>query len=96
MTVFSFIRQMKEMGSPMGYIGVGILGLFLIFIIIKMLLGMRRGTWRQLVRTGATLLAAVVSFIAGDIIAGRIVGSLDVNNLESLISKIEMQVPQSG
>ena len=96
MTVFSFIRQMKEMGSPMGYIGVGILGLFLIFIIIKMLLGMRRGTWRQLVRTGATLLAAVVSFIAGDIIAGRIVGSLDVNNLDSLISKIEMQVPQSG
>ena len=96
MTVFSFIRQMKEMGSPMGYIGVGILCLFLIFIIIKMLLGMRRGTWRQLVRTGATLLAAVVSFIAGDIIAGRIVGSLDVNNLDSLISKIEMQVPQSG
>jgi hypothetical protein len=48
------------------------------------------------VRTGATLLAAVVSFISGDIIAGRIVGSLDVNNLESLISKIEMQVPQSG
>lgn len=96
MTVFSFVKQMKEMGSPMGYIGVGILGLFLIFIIIKMLFGMRRGTWRQLVRTGATLLAAVVSFIAGDIIAGRIVGSLDVNNLESLISKIEMQVPQSG
>ena len=96
MTVFSFIRQMKEMSTPVAYIAVGILGLFLIFIIFKMLFGMRRGTWRQLVRTGATLLAAIVSFIAGDVMAGRIVGSLDVNNLETLIQQIEMQVPQSG
>lgn len=96
MTVFSFIDQMKEMSTPVAYIAVGILGLFLIFIIFKMLFGMGRGTWRQLVRTGATLLAAIVSFVAGDIIAGRIVGSLDVNNLESLIQKVEMQVPQSG
>ena len=96
MTVFSFIDRMKEMSTPVAYIAVGILGLFLIFIIIKMLFGMGRGTWRQLVRTGATLLAAIVSFIAGDIIAGRIVGSLDVNNLETLIQEIEMRVPQSG
>ena len=96
MTVFSFIRQMKEMSTPVAYIAVGILGLFLIFIIFKMLFGMRRGTWRQLVRTGATLLAAIVSFIAGDVMAGRIVGSLDVNNLETLIQQVEMQVPQSG
>ena len=96
MTVFSFIDRMKEMSTPVAYIAVGILGLFLIFIIFKMLFGMGRGTWRQLVRTGATLLAAIVSFIAGDIIAGRIVGSLDVNNLETLIQQIEMQVPQSG
>ena len=96
MTVFSFIDRMKEMSTPVAYIAVGILGLFLIFIIFKMLFGMRRGTWRQLVRTGATLLAAVVSFMAGDIIAGRIVGSLDVNNLETLIQEVEAQVPQSG
>lgn len=96
MTVFSFIRQMKEMSTPVAYIAVGILGLFLIFIIFKMLFGMGRGTWRQLVRTGATLLAAIVSFMAGDIIAGRIVGSLDVNNLETLIQEVEAQLPQSG
>ena len=96
MTVFSFIDRMKEMSTPVAYIAVGILGLFLIFIIFKMLFGMGRGTWRQLVRTGATLLAAIVSFIAGDVIAGRIVGSLDVNNLETLIQQIEAQVPQSG
>lgn len=96
MTVFSFIQEMKEMSTPVAYIAVGILGLFLIFIIFKMLFGMGRGTWRQLVRTGATLLAAVVSFMAGDIIAGRIVGSLDVNNLETLIQEVEAQVPQSG
>lgn len=96
MTVFSFIDRMKEMSTPVAYIAVGILGLFLIFIIFKMLFGMGRGTWRQLVRTGATLLAAIVSFIAGDVTAGRIVGSLDVNNLETLIREIEAQVPQSG
>ena len=96
MTVFSFIDQMKEMSTPVAYIAVGILGLFLIFIILKMLFGMGRGTWRQLVRTGATLLAAIVSFVAGDIIAGRIVGSLDVNNLETLIQEVEAQLPQSG
>ena len=96
MTVFSFIRQMKEMSTPVAYIAVGILGLFLIFIIFKMLFGMGRGTWRQLVRTGATLLAAIVSFIVGDVMAGRIVGSLDVNNLETLIQEVEAQVPQSG
>ena len=96
MTVFSFIREMKEMSTPVAYIAVGILGLFLVFIIFKMLFGMRRGTWRQLVRTGATLLAAVVSFIAGDFVAGKIVGSLDVKNLESLIQQIEMQLPEAG
>ena len=96
MTVFSFIDRMKEMSTPVAYIAVGILGLFLIFIIFKMLFGMGRGTWRQLVRTGATLLAAIVSFMAGDIIAGRIVGSLDVNNLETLIQEVEAQLPQSG
>ena len=96
MTVFSFIQEMKEMSTPVAYIAVGILGLFLIFIIFKMLFGMGRGTWRQLVRTGATLLAAIVSFMAGDIIAGRIVGSLDVNNLETLIQEVEAQLPQSG
>ena len=44
MTVFSFIAQMKEMSTPVAYIAVGILGLFLIFIIFKMLFGMGRGT----------------------------------------------------
>ena len=93
MNLFQYVNQMKEGGSVVGIIGVGLLLAFLVFIILKMLLGMRRGTWRQLVRTGATLLAAIVSFIAGDIIAGRIVGSLDVSNLESLIQQIEMRVP---
>ena len=93
MNLFQYVNQMKEGGSVVGIIGVGLLLAFLVFIILKMLLGMRRGTWRQLVRTGATLLAAIVSFIAGDIIAGRIVGLLDVSNLESLIQQIEMRVP---
>lgn len=96
MNLFQYVNQMKEGGSVVGIIGVGLLLAFLVFIVLKMLFGMRRGTWRQLVRTGATLLAAIVSFIAGDIIAGRIVGSLDVNNLESLIQQVEMQLPEAG
>ena len=96
MNLFQYVNQMKEGGSVVGIIGVGLLLAFLIFIVLKMLFGMRRGTWRQLVRTGATLLAAIVSFIAGDIIAGRIVGSLDVNNLETLIQQVEMQLPEAG
>ena len=51
MNLFEFIQTMKEMGTPFGIAGVAILGLFLIYIILKMLGGMRRGTWRQLVRT---------------------------------------------
>ena len=84
MTVFSFIDRMKEMSTPVAYIAVGILGLFLIFIIFKMLFGMGRGTWRQLVRTGATLLAAIVSFIAGDIIRS-VLGTIDTEMIEYIL-----------
>lgn len=96
MNLFEFIQTMKEMGTPFGIAGVAILGLFLIYIILKMLGGMRRGTWRQLVRTAATLVAAIVAFIFGDIVAGKIIGSCDVATLEGLIVKIESRFPEAG
>lgn len=96
MNLFEFIQTMKEMGTPFGIAGVAILGLFLIYIILKMLGGMRRGTWRQLVRTAATLVAAIAAFIFGDIVAGKIIGSCDVATLEGLIVKIESHFPEAG
>ena len=96
MSFINYINEMKEMDSIVGMIGAGILALFLLFIIFKMLGGMRRGTWRQLVRTLATLAAAVVSFVAGVIISNKIIGSLDVQNLESFILEIEAASPEAG
>ena len=96
MSFINYINEMKEMDSIVGMVGAGILALFLLFIIFKMLGGMRRGTWRQLVRTLATLAAAVVSFVAGVIISNKIIGSLDVQNLESFILEIEAASPEAG
>ena len=96
MNLFDFVTRMKEMDGILGYVGAGLLVLFLLLIVFKMLGGMRRGTWRQLVRTAATLAAAVASFIAGVIVSNNIIGSLKVENLEGLILEIEGYVPEAG
>ena len=96
MNLFDFVTRMKEMDGILGYVGAGLLVLFLLLIVFKMLGGMRRGTWRQLVRTAATLAAAVASFIAGVIVSNNIIGSLKVENLEGLIHEIEGYVPEAG
>lgn len=96
MNLFDFVTRMKEMDGVLGYVGAGLLVLFLLLIVFKMLGGMRRGTWRQLVRTAATLAAAVVSFIVGVIFSNGIIGSLKVENLEGLILKIEGYIPEAG
>lgn len=96
MNLFDFVTRMKEMDGILGYVGAGLLVLFLLLIVFKMLGGMRRGTWRQLVRTAATLAAAVASFIAGVIFSNNIIGSLKVENLEGLILEIEGYVPEAG
>jgi len=57
MNLFDFVTRMKEMDGVLGYVGAALLVLFLLLIVFKMLGGMRRGTWRQLVRTAATLAA---------------------------------------
>ena len=96
MNLFDFVTRMKEMDGVLGYVGAGLLVLFLLLIVFKMLGGMRRGTWRQLVRTAATFAAAVASFIVGVIFSNGIIGSLKVENLEGLILEIEGYVPEAG
>lgn len=94
MKFFEYISSMKESGSPFAIAGVVIVALFLIFIIFKMLGGMRRGTWRQLIRTGMTLLSAIASYIVASWLSNHIIGSLDNVSLEGLIVKIEAILPE--
>ena len=54
MNVFQYVDLMKEQNSIVATVGVGLLALFLLIIIFKMLVGMRRGTWRQLIYTAST------------------------------------------
>ncbi len=96
MTFFEYVTKMQELGTPVALVGLGILALFLLIIVLKMLGGLRRGVWRQLVRTGMTLLAAVVSYIAAVWLSNHIIGSLNAENFESLIALVESYVPELG
>lgn len=93
MNFFEYVALMKEMNTPVALVGLGLLALFLVIIIFKMLGGMRRGTWRQVVRTGMTLIAAIVSYIAAKVLSNSIIGSLDVTKIEGLIAKLDQYVP---
>ena len=94
MELFEYITLMREMYTPTAIAGVAILGVFLIIIILKMLGGMHRGGWRQLVRTGVTLFAAMVSYFVAVGLSNRIIGSIKVNELEALILEIEARLPE--
>ena len=96
MKLFEYVPLMKEMNTPFAIAGVAILAVFLVIIIIKMLSGMRQGTWRQLVRTGMTLIAAAASYITATTLSDGIIGSLNVNNLEGLIVAVEGNSPEIG
>lgn len=93
MNFFDYVALMKEMNSTVAFVGLGLLALFLVIIIFKMLGGMRRGTWRQVVRTGMTLIAAIVSFIAAKVLSNSIIGSLDITKIEGLIVKLDQYAP---
>ena len=95
MNFINYTNAMKALGTPFAIAGVALLALFLVIIILKMLGGMRRGTWRQLVRTGMTLLAAVVSYMAADWLSNHIIGSLDANTLAGLLTYVEGYAPGS-
>lgn len=96
MNIFEYVPLMKEMGTPFAIAGVALLALFLLIIILKMLFGMRRGFWRQLIRTGVTLLAAIISYICAAWLSNHIIGSLEAADLNSLILALESYVPGAG
>ena len=79
---------MKETGGAAAYVGVGILALFLIFVIIKMFVGMRQGFWRQLVRTARSVAAAILSFTIASLISGGIIGAFGGMSFDEIVEKL--------
>ncbi len=96
MNLFEYVSLMKEKGSVVAIIGVALLALFLLVIILKMLGGMRRGTWRQLIRTGMTVLAAVASYIFGVCVSNSIIGSTNIKAIEDFIQTVDGYAPGVG
>ena len=93
MNFFDYVALMKEMNTPVALVGLGLLALFLVIITIKMLGGMRRGTWRQIVRTGMTLIAAIVSYIAAKVISNSIIGGIKLDALGDVVSNLDQYSP---
>ncbi|MBR5144187.1 MAG: CvpA family protein [Clostridia bacterium] len=93
MNFFEYVDLMKEKSTPVAIVGLGLLALFLVVIIFKMFGGIRRGTWRQLVRTGMTLIAAVVSYLAALYLSNSIIDGFKVEKVGEVVSKLDEFVP---
>ncbi len=96
MNLFEFVSTMKELNSTVALVGIVLLALFLVVIIFKMLFGMRRGFWRQLVRTAMTVVSAVVSYIAASTLSNKIMGSGNQQAVEDLLVELDGVAPETG
>ena len=96
MSIFQYVEKMQDLGTTTALIGLGIVALFLCIIIFKMLGGLFRGTLRQLLRTGFTLLSAIIAYCIAVSLSNNIIGMLNANNLEGVISAIDSYVPGLG
>ena len=93
MNFFEYVDLMKEMNTPVALIGLGLLALFLVIVIVNMLGGMRRGVWRQIVRTGMTLIAAIVSYIAAVVISNSIIGGIKLDAVGDAVAQLDQYAP---
>ena len=89
MNIFEYVPLMKEMGGGVAIAGVAVLVLFLGIIFFKMLGGMRQGFWRQLIRTGRFVGAAILSYIIASSISSGIIGMFDESTFNDLLNQIE-------
>lgn len=89
MNIFEYVPLMKEMGGGVAIAGVAVLVLFLVIIFFKMLGGMRQGFWRQLIRTGRFIGAAIISYIIASSISSGIIGMFDESTFNDLLNQIE-------
>ena len=93
MNLFAYVEEMKELDSTVALISICMLAAFLLVIFFKMLTGMRRGTYRQLVHTGLSLISAAISVIVSVMLSNGIVGSLSSNKLEGVVLFVDGFVP---
>lgn len=96
MTFFDYVSNMKDLDSPIGIAALIILALFLFFIIIKMLNGMKRGTWRQIIRTIFTVASAGISYFVATWLSDSIIGATNIQAIEDLVPTIEEYIPGAG
>lgn len=96
MNLFEYVSKMKELNAPTAIAGIVILCLFLVVIFFKMLSGMRRGGYRQIVHTVLTIVSAIVSVIVAVSMSNSIIGSLSGDTINSLIDAVEGAVPGAG
>ena len=96
MNFFEYIDSMKELGTPVATAAVALLCLFLVVIIIKMLSGARRGTFRQLLRSGTTFLAAIISYTTAVIVSNSIIGGTNMQSIEDFIVLMDGYLPGAG
>ena len=96
MNLFKYVSAMKELDSTVALIGILLLCFFLVTIIIRMFLGMRRGFWRQIVCTITTILSMIISVIVASSLSEGIIGGYDTPAIEDLIEKVEGVVPGIG
>lgn len=96
MDLFEYVDRMKALGSPVAVVAIVLLCLFLLLIILKMLGGMRRGGWKQLVRTVLTLAAAVVGYSIATMISGSVMGSINEKSIGDFIAMMEGLIPGIG
>lgn len=96
MDLLEYIDRMKELNTPVAMAAVILLCLFLVVIILKMLGGMRRGGWRQLLQSGLTLAAAIISYTVAVMVSNSIMGSTDRGSIEDFIAMMDGYIPGIG
>ena len=96
MNLFEYVTKMEESRSVMAYVGVGFLALIIIFITIKMLIGMRRGLWHQLISTGLTFTAAMIAYLTSINLDTIISEKFEAPILSELINVADQYSPGLG
>ena len=96
MNFFTYLNKMKELGSIPALVGMGIFALFIIVIIVKMFIGIRRGTKRQIVHLLLTCAAAIISVGVATYLSNHIIGSLSSDNFQGLLEAIDGVAPGVG
>ncbi len=85
MNLFQFVPLVNSLDSRVATISVAVLAVFLVDIILNMLDGVRRGTMRQLVRLGTTVVSAICAYIATASLGDNLTGWLNIDRLASFI-----------